>query len=148
MKIKAIIEMTRGSWYKYEVNKYNGKLRLDRPLNIKIPSNYGYLDDTLAKDSDPLDVFVISNHSIPPLTEVDVEIVGVLKCFDNGVEDDKILAVLVGESKSSIFVDETIREIADYLSTYKEGFVIDRFEKEGQAVTVYQLSRLWENPAD
>lgn len=146
-KIKAIVEMPRGSCYKYEVNKDNGALRLDRPLNQSIPHNYGYVPGTLSKDGDPLDVFIVSKHPITALTEVEVEIIGVLKCTDGGVEDDKLLAVLPNEYKNEAYVEESIREIADYLSTYKEGFVIEQFEKAGRAVQVYSLSKVWENPA-
>jgi inorganic pyrophosphatase len=149
-KIKAVIEMPMESIYKYEVDKYSGALRLDRPISEAVPYNYGFVPHTICKDGDPLDVFVLSRCHIPSLTEVEINIVGVLKCTDGGVSDDKLIGTLVGEEClwTDIEVTRAIEKIGYYLSVYKEGFVIDRYENAGQAVTTYELSRVWDNPAD
>src|SRR5437868_11382710 len=96
-KVEAIVEIPKGSFYKYEIDKDDGNLVLDRPMNQSIPYNYGFIPETLCGDGDPLDVFIVSYHPIPPLTKVEVVIVGVLKCIDNGEEDDKIIAMIAGE---------------------------------------------------
>lgn len=148
MKIKAIIEIPKDSRYKYEVSKFSGALQLDRPLNQAIPHNYGYIPDTICADADELDIFVISEHPIPSLTEVHVDILGVYRCRDGGVSDDKIVAILPGEYLSKEEISVAISNICLYLKTYKDGFVVDSYENAGQAITAIQLSRVWLNPAD
>lgn len=148
-KVKAIVEMPAGSSYKYEVDGFGG-LRLDRPLSVPVPHNYGFLKNTLSQDGDALDCFLLSEHPILALAEADAWIVGVLKCTDNGVPDDKVICVLVGEELQfdSQGVSFAIEFIAQYLSTYKEGFVINAYENAGQAIQTYELSRVWGNPQD
>lgn len=137
-EIKAIIEIPTNSWYKYETDKFTGKLKLDRPLTDSIPYNYGYLVDTLAPDGDPLDVCIIDNPPIYPLTEVTVVPVGVLICDDNGVSDDKIIAVL----KDSQFIDTVkyrIEEIRHFLSHYKYGFNVLDHKDADEAIKIYNV---------
>lgn len=118
----AIIEMPKGTTLKLERTKtLLRQLRVDRELRVPVPASYGYIPQTLAGDGDPLDVFVISESSIPPLCEVSLEIIGALVCTDNGEQDDKILAVVNGSTAS---VHEDIRAIRSYLRTYKPGFVV------------------------
>lgn len=135
MIIKAIIEMPKNSNYKYEVDKETGRLTIDRVLSVSIPCNYGYTPATLADDSDPLDVMVISQHPIVPLTEVDVRIIGVFKCKDKGRQDDKLVGILKGEFDAHYgYLDD----IEDYLRTYKKGFVVESYGYTPVAEEVYQ----------
>jgi inorganic pyrophosphatase len=108
MNIKAIIEMPKGTSYKYEVNKETGALRIDRQLNRCVPYNYGFVPDTMCSDGDPLDIFVISNEPINPLTEVEVSILGVFECTDNGVSDNKLISVLVGSNPRESDIDQYV----------------------------------------
>ena len=71
--MKVVVEIPKGSIYKYEINKDTGKLALDRVISIPYPENYGYFPNTLAQDGDPLDVFLVSDQPIAPLTEVEIE---------------------------------------------------------------------------
>lgn len=143
-KVKVVVEIPKGSFYKYEIDKQDGALTLDRPMNQKIPYNYGFIPGTLCGDGDPLDVFVVSHHPIPPLTKLEVVIIGVLKCVDNGDEDDKIIAVIEGEA---IDPSLALPDIIQYLHTYKTGFNVMKFEEAPWGVQAYQTSRLWPNPA-
>jgi inorganic pyrophosphatase len=129
-EVDVIVEIPHGSIYKYEVDKTTGTLVIDRPLRKKLPYNYGYVPNTLHEDGDPLDVCILSNNPIYPLTKVKVNIVGALKCKDNGFSDDKLLAIVVGDAPNlyygGFFTEEALtQEIIDYLSTYKEGFVVE-----------------------
>ena len=130
MQAVATIEMPAGSSYKYEVNKNTGKLVLDRVLNVSVPHNYGYVNNTLFADGDPIDIFVVSERPIPSLCEVTVDIVGILKCIDNGVSDDKLIGIISGD-KYSLGLDleysNTLQVIKIYLHTYKTGFEVLEF---------------------
>jgi inorganic pyrophosphatase len=128
-EVYAIVEIPCGSMYKYEVNKESGQLTVDRHLPHPLPYNYGYIPNTLHEDGDPLDVCIIGCYPIYPLAVVKVVLLGAFKCIDNGVSDDKILAVVSGENWSDEEI--MIEKVKHYLSTYKEGFVVgDRVSAE------------------
>ena len=92
---EALIEIPRGSKEKYELDKETGLLRLDRVLytSTVYPANYGFLPRTLADDGDPLDVLVLGNASIYPMTLVRCYPIGVIKMIDSGSLDEKIIAI-------------------------------------------------------
>ncbi len=93
--IDSIIEIPRGSNAKYEIDKDSGLIRLDRVLSTSFfyPTNYGFIPQTLGDDNDPLDILVISQVDILPLSIVRAKVIGVMKMIDNGEGDDKIIAV-------------------------------------------------------
>ncbi|MBO7736583.1 MAG: inorganic diphosphatase [Clostridia bacterium] len=92
---ESLIEIPRGSKEKYELDKETGMLRLDRILytSTVYPANYGFLPRTLADDGDPLDVLVLGNASIYPMTLVRCYPIGVIKMIDSGSLDEKIIAI-------------------------------------------------------
>ena len=91
----AVIEIPKGSHCKYELDKYTGLLRLDRVLytSTHYPANYGFIPRTFADDGDPLDVLVLCNEPIHPMTLVRVYPIGVMRMLDDGHIDDKIIAI-------------------------------------------------------
>ena len=93
----ACIEISTGSRNKYELDKNTGLLKLDRILytSTHYPANYGFIPKTYAEDNDPLDVLILCNESIIPLTIVECKPIGVMHMVDNGQADDKIIAVCV-----------------------------------------------------
>ncbi|MBR6696607.1 MAG: inorganic diphosphatase, partial [Oscillospiraceae bacterium] len=54
----AVIEISKGSKIKYELDKETGVLKLDRILytSTHYPANYGFVPRSFAEDGDPLDV--------------------------------------------------------------------------------------------
>ena len=93
----ALIEISKASKNKYELDKSTGLLILDRVLftSTHYPQNYGFIPRTYCKDYDPLDVLVLCHESIVPLTIVECKPIGVIRMIDNGQADDKIIAVCV-----------------------------------------------------
>ena len=91
----AVIEITKGSKIKYELDKSTGLLKLDRILytSTHYPANYGFIPLTYADDDDPLDVLLICSEAIVPLTLVQCYPIGVIKMVDGGRLDEKIIAV-------------------------------------------------------
>ena len=69
---EALIEIPKGCKAKYELDKETGLLKLDRVLytSTVYPANYGFIPRTLAEDGDPLDVLVLCNEIIYPMTLV------------------------------------------------------------------------------
>ncbi len=94
-KFSAVIEISKGSKNKYELDKQTGIMRLDRILytSTHYPANYGFIPLTYADDLDPLDVLVICSEAILPMTLVDVYPIGVIKMIDIGKLDEKIIAI-------------------------------------------------------
>lgn len=92
--VTAVIEISRGSKAKYEVDKTSGLLKLDRVLHSAFyyPINYGFIPQTYAGDGDPLDILVLSQVDIEPLALVDAKVIGVMRMIDKGI-DDKIISV-------------------------------------------------------
>lgn len=92
---EALIEIPKGCKEKYELDKETGMLRLDRVLytSTVYPANYGFLPRTLADDGDPLDVLVLGNAPIYPMTLVRCYPIGVIKMVDSGSLDEKIIAI-------------------------------------------------------
>lgn len=91
----AVIEISKGSKMKYELDKATGLLKLDRILytSTHYPANYGFIPLTYADDDDPLDVLVICSEEIIPLTIVKCYPIGVIKMIDSGRLDEKIIAI-------------------------------------------------------
>ena len=92
---EALIEIPKGSKAKYELDKETGILKLDRVLytSTVYPANYGFIPRTVAEDGDPLDVLVLTNEVIYPMTLVSCYPIGVIKMIDGGSLDEKIIAI-------------------------------------------------------
>lgn len=124
----AVIEISRGSNCKYELDKTTGLLRLDRILHTAThyPANYGFIPHTYADDGDPLDVLVLGNESIQPLTLVQVYPIGVMRMLDGGKLDDKIIAVAFSDPFFNTYtsIDQLPPHIFDemmhFFSVYKQ----------------------------
>ena len=91
----AVIEISKGSKMKYELDKETGMLKLDRVLftSTHYPANYGFIPRTYASDDDPLDVLVLMSEALDPLTLVRCYPIGVINMIDNGKMDQKIIAI-------------------------------------------------------
>jgi inorganic pyrophosphatase len=91
----AVIETPRDSRVQYALEPVTGLLRVKRMLfsAVQYPANYGFVPGTLADDDEPLDVLVLGQHPIHPLSIVRVRAIGVLRMTQGGARDDKVLAV-------------------------------------------------------
>src|SRR2546430_8642343 len=94
-EFRAVVEIPMGSSVKYELDKETGLLRLDRILYSAVyyPANYGFIPQTLAEDDDPLDVLVLCQEAVLPLTLMNARAIGVMGMIDDGKPDHKIIAV-------------------------------------------------------
>jgi inorganic pyrophosphatase len=138
--IKAIVEMSKGTRYKYEAR--DGKLVLDRPIQVAISQNYGFIPNTLCEDGDPIDVFIVSTEPLPPLSEVSLELFGVIECLDSGKSDPKLLAFIKNDeiSKQAFPEEYLLERCQHFLATYKTGVLITRAELDPDLA--HQILRL------
>ena len=111
----AVIEIEKGGKNKYELDKETGLLRLDRVLYTAThyPANYGFIPRTYAEDNDPLDVLVLCQEDIQPLTLVECYPIGVLIMTDSQEKDEKIIAVPKQDPFLNIYKD--IKEIPPHI---------------------------------
>ncbi len=125
MKKNVIIEIPKGSNIKYEIE--DGKIKVDRILfgSMVYPHNYGYFENTLDWDGDPLDALILSDHEFLPSVEVPIRVIGAVKMIDGGETDTKILGVIdVDPRYSHIKTLEDVephllKEIQDFFENYK-----------------------------
>ena len=91
----CVIEISKGSKKKYELDKDTGFLMLDRILytSTHYPANYGFIPRTYGDDNDPLDVLLLCSEPIEPMTLVHAYPIGVISMIDNGRNDEKIIAI-------------------------------------------------------
>jgi len=127
-KVNTIIEISKMSDVKYEIDKKTGLLKLDRFLfsAIYYPGDYGFIPQTLWEDGDPLDTITLTGRPVQAGVLAEVRPIGVLHMIDNGESDDKIVCVYVEDPRFKEFEDITdvpahiVKELKHFFETYKE----------------------------
>lgn len=123
----SVIEISKGSNKKYELDKETGMLSLDRILFTATyyPMNYGFIPRTYGDDRDPLDVLVLCSEAIEPLTLVRSYPIGVLKMIDGGMRDEKIIAIPYSDPTYKGYTDVSelpkhiFEEVRHFFTVYK-----------------------------
>ena len=124
MQFDVTIEIPKGQRNKYEVDHETGRVRLDRYLYTPMayPTDYGFIDDTLGEDGDPLDALVLLPAPLFPGVLVKVRPVGMFRMVDEAGGDDKVLCVPAGDHRWDHLQD--IEDVADFeLDAIKHFFV-------------------------
>jgi len=147
-QVMALIEISKGSRTKYEIDKETGLLILDRVIysSFHYPVNYGFIPQTLGWDRDPLDILVLCSQSIQPLCLVEATVVGNMQMIDSGEHDDKIIAVATNDPSVNHIrsIDELpkhfISELKNYFEQYKvlenKQVQIENFQEKEEAYKV------------
>ncbi len=123
----SVIEITKGSKAKYELDKETGMIQLDRVLSTSMvyPANYGFIPKTLSEDGDPLDVLVLCSEPIQSMCLVDCKPIAVIKMVDGGDNDEKIIAVCKSDKfynkfdKLSDIPQHVYNEMVHFFESYK-----------------------------
>lgn len=123
----VLIEVPKGSRNKYEVDHESNRLRLDRVLftSMMYPADYGYIEDTLGGDGDPLDALVLTPYPLFPGVLVEARPVAMYVMEDEQGQDEKVLCVPCDPRFDHIQdladVDEwTLNEIKHFFEHYKD----------------------------
>ncbi len=135
-EFQAIIEIPFGSSVKYELDKTSGLIKLDRVLYSAVyyPANYGFIPQTLAEDDDPLDVLVLCQETVTPLTLMQARTIGLMTMIDMGKKDHKIIAVALDDPEFNSYREAA--EMPPHRSTMLKRFFQDYKQLEGKAVEV------------
>lgn len=148
----AVIEITKGSKKKYELDKETGVLMLDRILytSTHYPANYGFIPRTYGDDLDPLDVVVICSEKIDPMTLVRCYPIGVITMKDSGKLDEKIIAIPFNDPNYNSYKDiselpkHVFDEMTHFFMVYKnledKETVVDEVQGKEAAIEIIEKS--------
>jgi len=141
----CVIEISKGSKVKYELDKATGLLIVDRVLfsAVHYPANYGFIPRTYCDDGDPLDVLVLGQEPVVPLCLMRGRAIGVMQMRDDKthhgeaveqVADDKIIAVHVNDPQFAEYTH--IDQLPKYVLLELKRFFLDYKTLEGKHVEV------------
>lgn len=153
--IDAIIEVPKNSKVKYEFCEESQKIRVDRilPSAYNYPFNYGYIENTIAEDNDTLDIVILNDQPLFPMSIIKVKPIGVLlmrdgKSIDTLENDPKILAYPIESVDKRYKNYNSINDLQeldklilkDFFSNYKNNenkvSIVDGFDSKEKAIEI------------
>ena len=128
MEFDVTIEIPAGSRNKYEIDHETGRLKLDRMLftATRYPHDYGFVDNTLGEDGDPLDALVLVEEPTFPGCLIRCRTIGMFRMTDEAGGDDKLICVVAGDPRVDHLrdiddLDEFDRlEVQHFFEVYKD----------------------------
>jgi inorganic pyrophosphatase len=128
VEFDVIVEIPKGQRNKYEVDHETGRIRLDRMLftSTRYPTDYGFIEGTLAPDGDPLDALVLLDEPTFPGCLIRCRAIGMFRMRDENGRDDKVLCVAATDPRMAHLADIEdvsefeLLEIAHFFEVYKE----------------------------
>jgi inorganic pyrophosphatase len=137
--VNAVIEIPEGSKVKYELDKTTGLLRADRVLYsaVHYPANYGFIPRTWCEDGDPLDVLVLCQEPLAPLSIARCRAIGIIPMTDDRGEDDKIIAAHIDDPQFAHLND--IGDVPPHRLAELERFFLDYKVLERKQVSIEAL---------
>lgn len=126
--VNVMIEIPKGSRQKYEYDKERKLFKLDRMLysSVHYPSDYGFIENTLALDNDPLDALVLLSQPTFPGCLIEARPIGVFVMHDEKGQDEKILCVAIKDSfwnhinSLEDVPPHLLKEVEHFFSVYKD----------------------------
>ena len=138
-EFNAIIEIPFGASVKYELDKISGLIKMDRVLYSAVyyPANYGFIPQTLAEDDDPLDVPVLCQETVVPLTLIHARTIGLMTMIDQGEKDHKVIAVATEDPEFNSYREAA--EMPSHRLHMLRRFFQDYTQLEGKVVEVDEI---------
>jgi inorganic pyrophosphatase len=128
LEFDVTVEIPKGQRNKYEVDHATGRIRLDRTLftATQYPADYGFIEDTLGDDGDPLDALVLVQEPTFPGCLIRCRAIGMFRMRDEKGGDDKVLCVPADDPRQAHLRDIDnlssfdLAEIQHFFTVYKE----------------------------
>jgi inorganic pyrophosphatase len=128
VEFDVTIEIPKGQRNKYEVDHETGRIRLDRMLftSTRYPHDYGFIENTLGEDGDPLDALVLLEEPTFPGCLIRCRAIGMFRMRDEQGGDDKVLCIPAGDVRMAHITDLhdvshfDLLEIQHFFETYKD----------------------------
>ena len=136
----CVIEISKGSKKKFELDKETGYIILDRILytSTHYPANYGFIPRTYGDDGDPLDVLLLCSECLEPMTLVRARPIGVINMIDNGRGDEKIIAIPFSDPTYNEYTD--ISQLPSHIFEEMRHFFRVYKSLEGKETAVNEIS--------
>ncbi|CAN0919281.1 Soluble inorganic pyrophosphatase PPA1 [Linum grandiflorum] len=132
----VVVEISKGSKVKYELDKKTGLIKVDRVLysSVVYPHNYGFIPRTICEDSDPMDVLILMQEPVLPGSFLRARAIGLMPMIDQGEKDDKIIAVCADDPEFRHYTD--IQQLAPHRLAEIRRFFEDYKKNEDKKVDV------------
>lgn len=152
MQFEVVIEIPRGQRNKYEVDHVTGRLKLDRYLYTPMayPTDYGFIENTLGEDGDPLDALVLLPEPVFPGVIVEARPVAMFQMVDEHGGDDKVLCVPAGDPRWDHIQDladvptmelESIKHFFMHYKDLEPGKFVKGADWVGKAEAIAEIER-------
>jgi len=131
-EIDVLIEISKGSNIKYEMDLKTRKLSVDRTLSTSMyyPYNYGFVPNTEDSTGDPVDVFVLGDDPFEPMSTIKSRPIAVLLTEDQGGPDPKIIAAPIDKVDPSFSTVLNLKNLQNHICTTLEHFVLHHKDLE------------------
>ena len=159
VEFDVTVEIPKGQRNKYEMDHKTGRIRLDRTLftATQYPADYGFIDDSLGEDGDPLDALVLVQEPTFPGCLIRCRAVGMFRMRDEKGGDDKVLCIPAGDPRMEHIQDLNdvsefdLLEIQHFFETYKDlepGKSVEGATWTGRAEAEAEIDRSRQRAAD
>ena len=159
MDFDVTIEIPKGGRNKYEVDHHSGRIRLDRTLftATQYPADYGFIEETLGDDGDPLDAMVLLQVPTFPGCLIRCRAIGMYRMRDEAGGDDKVLCVPTADPRLADLceitdLDDFLRlEIQHFFEIYKSlepGKSVEGATWVGRADAEREIKASWQRAKD
>mmetsp|Transcript_2366 Transcript_2366/g.5635 ORF Transcript_2366/g.5635 Transcript_2366/m.5635 type:complete len:622 (+) Transcript_2366:76-1941(+) len=144
--VNAFVTSPQGSSNIYFFDKTTGLVRLNRRLHnsMYFPINSGFVPQTLAEDREEMNILIYSFFPLEAGTLVKCKVIGKLEMEDEKGPDTHIIAVAIGEPRTSEVndIDDLPHHVKDEIFNFYQNY------KMLEEVNVWTKMRGWRSKQD